>query len=387
MSKKRKSILFIAYSGEQWMGGVYYVKNIVYQFLEYTKTVKEISYRVYIYLTEDVENVYSFCKDYKNVTFIYKRDSVFTKGMAFFPRNIRELQWVLRIYGRSIDYIFPDITEKSIYRKRLVSWIPDFQHVYFPDFFSAEENLFREQYYGMIAKKHSKLVLSSQNAFDTYKELYPSNMQGVGVVHFVSAIMQNELDGDFDEVVNKYNIKDKNFFIVSNQFYRHKNHMVLFKAIKELVDDGVENVQLVCTGMIKDVKDPTYFAEIDNYIKENELENNIRILGLISRKDQLTLMREAIAVIQPSLFEGWGTSAEDAKTLGKLLVLSDIDVHKEQADDKSVLFRRDSSEELASIIREYWSKFYGQRKEYEYCIKNAVEYGESFARLLEIQNK
>ena len=36
--KKIKRVLFKAYTNDIWMGAVYYVKNIVYQFLAYSKT-------------------------------------------------------------------------------------------------------------------------------------------------------------------------------------------------------------------------------------------------------------------------------------------------------------------------------------------------------------
>ena len=47
-----------------------------------------------------------------------------------------------------------------------------------------------------------------------------------------------------------------------------------------------------------------------------DIKKYISILGFISRQDQLSLMRDAIAVIQPSLFEGWSTVVEDCKAIG-----------------------------------------------------------------------
>lgn len=383
MKEKNKSILFIAYNDEKWMGGVYYIKNIVYQFLEYAKSVDNEKYMVYLYLSHDLDDIFLFCKEYENVTFLYKRESFISKGESFIRRNIRELEWILRIYGKRIDYIYPSFSEKSIYRNRIISWIPDFQHVYLPEFFSENEKKFRNQYFGTIAVNHSKLVLSSQNAYDTYKQLYPDYVKNVGVVHFVSAVFPDELNENIDAIMEKYKLIDKNYFIVSNQFYRHKNHLLLFEAVKKLIDSGTTNIQIVCTGMTEDVKDPSYFSEVQEYIKKNALENNIHILGLIPRREQLTLMKEAIAVVQPSLFEGWGTSAEDAKALGKILILSDIDVHKEQATSDSIFFDKNSSSELACALQELWNRYYGENKIFEYGIKNAEEYGKQFADILE----
>ena len=376
-------ILFKAYSDNIWMGAVYYVKNIVYQFLEYAKTDDKHQYEVFIYTPKEKANLFDFCKDCDNVRFLYAKERPWSKGTGFVTRNLRELEWILRIYGKRIDYIYPSYSPKSIYRKKSISWIPDFQHVYYPEFFSIAEREFRDSYFKEIAKNHSKLVLSSQDSYDTYCRLYPEYTQNVGVVHFVSAIEEKDTEGDIHATLAKYGISDENYFLVSNQFYRHKNHKCLFEAVKIAKDKHNVNLNIICTGLTKDSKDPAFFEEIENIIESFDINENIHILGLIPRNDQLVFMRHAIAVVQPSLFEGWGTSAEDAKTLGKIAVLSDIPVHREQADDKTILFEKDSCNELAEILCGLWGEYYNKHKEYSFEIKSALLYGKQMARLID----
>jgi hypothetical protein len=43
-------------------------------------------------------------------------------------------------------------------------------------------------------------------------------------------------------------------------------------------------------------------------------------------------------MLQPSVHEGWSTCVEEAKTLGKLLILSDIGVHREHWPDNQFFF-------------------------------------------------
>lgn len=365
------------------MGAVYYVKNIVYQFLEYTKTDKKHRYEVFIYTPRDRSDLFDFCKDYDNVHFIYAKERLWIKGEGFIARNLRELEWILRIYGKRIDYIYPSYSPKSIYRKKSISWIPDFQHVYYPEFFSIGEREFRDSYFKEIAMNHSKLILSSQDSYDTYCRLYPKYTKNVGVVHFVSAIEEKDITGDIKEILAKYNIEDDHYFLVSNQFYRHKNHKCLIEAVRIAKEEKKSDIKVICTGLTQDSKDPAFFGEVESVISNYQLSDNISILGLIPRKDQLVLMKHAIAVVQPSLFEGWGTSTEDAKTLGKITVLSDISVHREQADERSYFFEKDSPSELSQLLCELWDKYYNKQKQYEYGIKNAVEYGNAFAVLLE----
>ena len=79
-------------------------------------------------------------------------------------------------------------------------------------------------------------------------------------------------------------------------------------------------------------------------------------LGFIDRSDQLALMSAAEFIIQPSLFEGWGTVVEDSKVLDKTVLLSDIPVHQEQKSEKCRLFDPTSSDELASLVVEEFGK-------------------------------
>ena len=47
-------------------------------------------------------------------------------------------------------------------------------------------------------------------------------------------------------------------------------------------------------------------------------------------RDVFTLIKNCIAVINSSLFEGWGNSLEHAINLDKIALVSNIDVHKER---------------------------------------------------------
>jgi len=61
-------------------------------------------------------------------------------------------------------------------------------------------------------------------------------------------------------------------------------------------------------------------------------------------------MKKSIAIIQPSLFEGWSTVVEDAKSLGKNIIVSDINVHIEQKDERTVVFPKLDYKELSKIM-------------------------------------
>jgi glycosyltransferase involved in cell wall biosynthesis len=150
---------------------------------------------------------------------------------------------------------------------------------------------------------------------------------------------------DRDTVMKKYGLK-KPFFMVSNQFYKHKDHKTLLNAIAILKAKGIE-VLVAMTGKMEDYRDPTYIDELKEVIVKHNISENVNLLGVIPRNEQLSLMRYSMAVIQPSLFEGWSTVVEDVKSIGGAIIASDIEIHKEQLGDQGVFFSSRNSQDLA----------------------------------------
>jgi glycosyltransferase involved in cell wall biosynthesis len=64
------------------------------------------------------------------------------------------------------------------------------------------------------------------------------------------------------------------------------------------------------------------------------------------------LLRTSTALINPSRFEGWSTTVEEAKSFGVPMILSDLDVHREQTDDMARYFGLDDPEMLADQLWE-----------------------------------
>jgi glycosyltransferase involved in cell wall biosynthesis len=83
-------------------------------------------------------------------------------------------------------------------------------------------------------------------------------------------------------------------------------------------------------------------------ISELRLQDHILLLGHIPKLDQIYIMKECIAVIQPTLFEGGpgGGSVYDAVALGVPSIVSDIPVNKEIVDKNVLFFKAGSEQDL-----------------------------------------
>ena len=235
---------------------------------------------------------------------------------------------------------------------RWAGWVPDFQHRFMPELFSRWEAIKRDAGIGALAGEAKTIVFSSASAAADFRTFYPQSAAQIEVLRFHTHPDPAWFDGDPLAVARQFHLPAR-FFIVSNQFWQHKNHAVLFRALALLRARGIEPA-VVCTGHPGDFRSKDYFNSLLRMLHELGVAPQVRLLGLIARREQIQLMRAALAVVQPSLFEGWSTVVEDARALGKPVIYSDLAVHLEQNPPDSVAFQRDSAESLAARLGDWW---------------------------------
>lgn len=322
-----KNVAFYLNLNNNWMGGVNYYRNL-FKALSLIDT----RFKYYIFMPESGKE-FNF-ERYTNIEIIY--DDLFIKDI----RNT--LNSYLKKYNISIlshMNVFSDAFDCKI-----VNWIPDFQHRYLPEFFSEEEINSRNEKYELYAKYADIVLLSSNDAKKDFINFIPNYKEKAKVLNFTPFIDIKNMDLDL-------NNKEK-FFFLPNQFWQHKNHIIVFKVIKLLKDKNI-SIKLYCSGNLNDYRFEKHKKNLLEYIKDNKLEDNIKILGLISYEEMLSYMINSIAVINPSLFEGWSSTVEECKVLDKLIVLSNLDVHREQ-NPKGIYFNPNNIDELLSILKKLW---------------------------------
>ena len=126
-------------------------------------------------------------------------------------------------------------------------------------------------------------------------------------------------------------------------------------ALSILKRQGIE-LPLILTGLPTDYRDAEnqHLSEFFQACARLDVSNQVHFLGHLPYWDMISLMRCAAVVIQPSRFEGWNTSVEDAKALGRPLICSDIPVHRDQAPEALGFFEVASSEELAHLLSTFF---------------------------------
>lgn len=340
----KKKILFNGLGNRGWIGGLYYLKNIIFSCLQNPNIIDRFD--IVVLIDPKHADIFDCYKDNSHVDI-----------RCFEGEN----KWKLMLYEMKliwfggVKYCYALELNKigQLFSKKGIFWIPDFQHRTLPEFFSPEELARKQQNDLRMVMSQNPMVLSSYDAKNDLERFYPDYRCSIEVVHFVSYIepeVRAITPRMEQQVAEKFDLKKK-YIYLPNQFWQHKNHIVAVKAIELLKErHALADYDFVFTGNLQDYRNPEYIDRLKVIMEAPKVADSIKLLGFVERTEQLCIMKHAQFVVQPSLCEGWGTVLEDAKVLDKTVLLSDIPVHREQKNEKCHLFDPQNPIELADLI-------------------------------------
>lgn len=337
-------------SKQKWTGGYNYLLNLFRVLNQYSgHTVRPV-----LFAGEDVEDhdltPFTIGSDEPIV-----RSSLFNKGhemKRLIPALVlgrdRSAEKLFR--NKEIHAVFePAIFYGSRFSIPAIAWIPDLQHRHMPQMFSKMEYWKRELGVRAQISSGRMVMVGSETTKQDCERFYPKARGNTFAVPFAVCVSDVDKTRDPEKTRLSHQLPDR-FYYLPNQFWKHKNHKVVIEAVKILKERG-DHVVVAASGHPKDPRHPRLFDQLKTMIKSAGLEINFRMLGMIPYDEVLGLMRSSIAVINPSLCEGWSTTVEEAKSLGISLILSDIPVHREQASQSSLFFDPYLPDALANILR------------------------------------
>lgn len=231
-----------------------------------------------------------------------------------------------------------------------VGYLPDCQHKHLPSFFLPTERDRRDETYAKMLANAPVVIVNSRHAAADLAHFFGPFRAEVVPLPFSAAPDPAWLSVEGEVVRARYGLPDE-YFICSNQFWAHKNHATVFKALKISRSRG-KPFFVAFTGDTRDFKDPDFVPRLLKEVEALDVGECFKILGLIPKIDQIGLLKASRALIQPTLFEGGpgGGAAYDAIALGKTVILSDIPVNREIETFDVTYFEPQSAEALADVV-------------------------------------
>ncbi len=353
MSKK-KTIVFPGAFFCSWNGGVKLLKICIDSILTYD-TKKKFNY---ILLLPD-KNFLSFIKRIFHILKIFIKKMFDNKQEMYdWPyhigsRELREYFQKKKIQIKGIDFRYEKkflnkesninfLSMNLDYKKNKIGYLFDFQHKYLQNFFSKKEIIQRNELFYKILNNNDHVVVNSYKAKRDAFRFYKKFRATISVLPFTPFL-------DFNlKSLSKKKFFDEDYLIICNHFWKHKNFEVVLKAFKLL---NHKKINLVITGQVLD-KNCNYYRKINILINKLNLKDNVRVFKNLEKKKQLSLIKNSIALIQPSLFEGGpgGFSVYEAISLGKPVIVSNIEVNKEILYKNTFFFKKNDSNDLKRKI-------------------------------------
>lgn len=378
--------------GIVYSGGLNYFRNLLYAI----SRVEDKKVVPYVFFGTDVDP--KIIDDFSNFSTVVQTPILARKTVHWFVHRVLYrmfgAQWlvnrVLKKHG--IDVLSHASMVSGTRRPyRLVTWIADFQYLHLPELFPGLDVGQKSAELNKLIGESDVVVVSSHDALKDFKAVAdPAFASKAKVLQFVSQPAAEQSSALTKEYLEQKYAFEGRYFFLPNQFWRHKNHEVVFEAIALLKQAG-HDVLLLCTGWLRDPRfsKSDYVNRLQEIVDKNALADNIRLLGSIDYDDVLALSRHSIAVINPSRFEGWSSSVEEAKSIGKRVILSNINVHMEQSPPDGVYFDPDDKHGLACILKEAWENWPdGADSEREQAARGKLdirtaEFGQMYLRIID----
>jgi len=348
-------VAFTLIGGSHWTGGRNYLLNL----FRVLKAHRGVDVDPVLFSGPDVP-----ADDLAPFRQLLAGDMVCTDGTAFRQSTASQIgSFVLgrmrrierELTNRRIDVVFE---AAGFYGWRFplpcLTWIPDFQHRHLPHMFSTGYWWRRDIGYRAQVAAGRTIMLSSEDARRDCEAFYPTTRGRTVVVPF--AVPPPSISpGLLTESLRRHELPD-DFLFMPNQFWKHKNHAVVIEALALLGERG-RSIVVAASGNPADVRHAQHFDQLRERVRSHGLDAQFRFLGMLPYAEVLALMASCRALINPSLFEGWSTTVEEAKALGVPLVLSDLAVHREQAGESAVYFAPSSAASTAEAMLEAKRRF------------------------------
>lgn len=228
----------------------------------------------------------------------------------------------------------------------------DLMHRYlseFPEIAAPEIYRSRERSYTNIAKYGRRILVDSLVGKQQMIECYDSDgwlAEKVSILPFIAPDYVYE-SANCAKYPNP--VKFEKYIFYPAQFWKHKNHKNLIKAMADLREKGIL-VNAVFCGSGKNA-----YHEVIDLIKKYQMEEQIVILGYVSNEEMVALYQNARALVMPTFGGPTNIPQLEAFVLGCPVATSRIYGIPEQVGDAALLFNPDSVAEIAECVRILWT--------------------------------
>ena len=201
----------------------------------------------------------------------------------------------------------------------------------FPEFFSRRDRILFSTLLPGSLRRASEILTLSSHARDELHHFFPGLRAGIHVVPAAAASVFRPLDEAAVEPVLAKNGLRRPYLLAVGSIQPRKNLLRLIEAYSD-VRHAHRAVQLVIVG-------PGGFqaSRIHEAIVERGLSDAVQWLGYVTDADLAAIYNAAVALVYPSVYEGFGLPVLEAMACGRPVIAANTSSLPEVAGDAGIL--------------------------------------------------
>ena len=237
----------------------------------------------------------------------------------------------------------PNLAAPRLRRSKLVVTVHDLSFLREPAWHKADNVAFSSRGVEGAVQRADAIIVPSEFTAHEMSEFYPAARDRVHVVpEAVLPVYQEPCPAAELARVKKAHALERPYFLFVGTLEPRKNLVRLISAFHGLIEQGLEDVELVLAGGLGWKAD-----EIRQAADDPKGQGRVRRLGYVPGPDLPGLYQGALAVVYPSLYEGFGLPVLEALASGAPCLTSRAASLPEVAGEAALLVDSDDSDALA----------------------------------------
>ncbi|MEZ4888881.1 MAG: glycosyltransferase family 1 protein [Chitinophagales bacterium] len=223
-------------------------------------------------------------------------------------------------------------------RIKRITVIHDLTPLLFPQFHRFHSQLLQRIFLKIILKKTNLILSNSQHTTQDITQFFPFTKSKISTILLGG-------DSEFRPVASRTYL-DKNevsqtYFLFTGTIEPRKNLTLLLEAYHQFRKRIEERVLLIITG-----KEGWKTTDFHQKLEKHAFRQDIILTGFVEKKSLIELYSHSLALIYPSLYEGFGLPVLEALSCQTNVICSNRSSLPEVGGDVAYYFNPESAEDL-----------------------------------------